>query len=269
MPKIGADAAHRRRRRPPTARRLAIPPVTAPHQQQSAPDPTAALARLDQEQARTGDRLIAARSARSDAAARLERVEASRAWTGRRAAREEVQEVRTELSFRQAEVRRWEDRDALLGARRRELDADAASRSAGLTSRRSDLADREMLVEATSRRQRSLARAAEVSSPAYLVAELGPRPSAPVERAAWRQAAVAVESYRERWGVDDRHVALGERPASPSQHLQWASAARQLDGAQQQLRPELAIERSAELSRALEPGLAVEPASRAGLGRAS
>ncbi|HEX6476754.1 MAG TPA: MobF family relaxase, partial [Acidimicrobiales bacterium] len=75
-----------------------------------APDPTAALSRLDQEQARTADRLVAARSARSDAAARLERLEARRPWTGRRAAREEAQDARTEVSFSEAEVRRWEDR---------------------------------------------------------------------------------------------------------------------------------------------------------------
>ncbi|HEY3700914.1 MAG TPA: MobF family relaxase [Acidimicrobiales bacterium] len=230
-----------------------------------APDPTAALARLDQERARAADRLTAARSARSDAAARLDRIGARRAWTGRRAAREEAQDVGTELSFREAEVRRWENRDARLADRRRELEADAASRSAGLTSRRSDLASREILVQATSRRERSLVRAAEVSPPAYVVTELGRRPSAPVERATWRQAVLAVESYREQWGVGDRKLALGERPRSASQHRQWDSVRRQLDRAQRRLRPDLAIERVPEL------GLVREPASRAGpdLGRAS
>jgi conjugative relaxase-like TrwC/TraI family protein len=226
-----------------------------------APDPNAAVARLDQEQARTADRLLAARSARSDAAARLERLErfgARRAWPGRRAVREEVHDGRTELTFREAEVRRWEERDAQLGDRRRELEADAVSRSAGLTTRRSDLASREVLVAATSSRQQALARAAEVSPPAYLVAELGPRPSAPLERAAWRQAVLAVESYRERWGVGDRHLALGvpgERGVSPPQRLQRASAARQLEEAQRQLRPELAIERSAHRSPDRSPEL--------------
>jgi hypothetical protein len=152
-----------------------------------------------------------------------------------------------------------------LADRRRQLEADAASRSAGLASQRSDLASREILVQATSRRERSLVRAAEVSPPAYVVTELGRRPSAPVERATWRQAVLAVESYREQWGVGDRKLALGERPRSASQHRQWDSVRRQLDRAQQRLRPELAIERVPEL------GLVREPASRAGpdLGRAS
>jgi hypothetical protein len=151
-----------------------------------------------------------------------------------------------------------------LGDRRCELEADAASRSAGLLSRRSDLASREILVQATSHRQRALVRAAEVSPPAYLVAELGPRPSAPGERASWRQAVLAVESYRERWGVDDRHLAVGGRPTSPSQHLQRDAAQRQLERAQRQLRPELAIERSPEPASRGGPIL-----EQAGLGRAS
>jgi hypothetical protein len=213
--------------------------------------------------------LIAARSARSDAAARLERIGARRAWTGRRTAREEAQDVGTELSFREAEVRRWENRDARLADRRRELEADAASRSAGLTSRRSDLATHEILVQATSRRERALVRAAEVSPPAYVVTELGRPPSAPVERATWRQAVLAVESYREQWGVGDSHRALGERPPSASQHRQWDSARRQLDRAQRRLRPELTIDRSPDRSPELSRFL--DPASRTGpdLGRAS
>jgi hypothetical protein len=166
-----------------------------------------------------------------------------------------------------------------LADRHRELEADAASRSAGLTSRRSDVASREILVQATSRRERALVRAAEVSPPAYVATELGPRPSAPAERATWRQAVLAVESYREQWGVGDRQLALGERPRSPSQHRQWDSVRRQLDRAQRRLRPELAIERSPdrspERSRDFEPasgaGGVLGPASRAGpeLGRAS
>jgi hypothetical protein len=234
-----------------------------------APDSTAALARLDQERARAADRLTAARAARSDAAARLERIGGRRAWTGRRAAREEAQDVGTELSFREAEVRRWENRDVRLADRRRELEADATSRSAGLMSRRSDLASREILVQATSRRERALVRAAEVSPPAYVVTELGPRPSAPVERATWRQAVLAVERYRAQWRVGDRELALGERPRSPSQHRQWDSVRRQLDRAQRRLRPELVIARSPD--RSPERSLAVEPTSRAGpdLGRAS
>ncbi|TMM14817.1 MAG: conjugative relaxase [Actinobacteria bacterium] len=227
-----------------------------------APDPTAALAHLDQEQARTDDRLVAARSARSVAANRLEDLMATTSWTGRRAARQEAADVRTELVYRESEVRRWEARHERLAERRCELETQAASRAAGLSAQRPDLASPETLVQAVGRRQWVLARAAEVSPPGYLVAELGPRPSAPADRTTWRQAALAVESYRERWEVSDQHDALGGRPASFEQRLQRDSAARQLDGAQRRLCPERAIERTPD------PSLGLEPASAAGLGGA-
>ena len=56
-----------------------------------------------------------------------------------------------------------------------------------------------------------LGRAAEVARPSYLVAELGPVPTRPAERTAWRGAATAVESFRHRWSIDDAERALGAR----------------------------------------------------------
>ena len=142
---------------------------------------------------------------------------------------------------------------------------------AELASQQHDRASRERLVEAVSRRQSVLARAAEVSPPAYLVAELGPLPAAHSDRAAWRDAALAVESYRERWGVRDQSRALGERAvwASPGleslqQRRQRDSAERQLEHAQSRLLPGLAAERAAEraLERSPDASRALEPATR-------
>jgi hypothetical protein len=224
-----------------------------------APDPTAALAHLDQEKARTDARLDAARSARSHAAARLEDLGARRSWTRWRVAREDTPHARAELGHRESEVQRWEARLEQLGARRRELEAQGATRSARRASQRPDLDQRQVLVRVVNHRQHLLARAAEISSPDYLVCELGPRPSAPADRAAWREAARAVESYRERWGVGDPDRALGARgaddggrPASLEQRLQRDAAARVLDGARRRLHPERALERSPERSRARE-----------------
>jgi hypothetical protein len=233
-----------------------------------APDPTAALAHLDQEQARTDARLHAARSVWSDAAGRLEDLGARRSWTRWRATRQDTQHTRIELGVRVSEVQRWEARLEQLVERRRELEAEGAARSARLASRRPDLHRRDVLVQAVNRRQHVLARAAEISSPGYLVRELGTRPSAPADRAAWREAARAVESYRERWGVVDPDRALGAagdqgaRSTSLQQRLQRDAAARVLDGTQRRLDPGRALERSPELSHELEP------ASRAGPGRA-
>jgi hypothetical protein len=239
-----------------------------------APDATAALAHVDQELARAGARLQGARCASSDAAARLEELGARRSWTHPRTARQDGRDIRIELAYQESEVRRWEARREQLGEHRRQSEAQAARRSSSLSAQRPDLARREVLVHAMDRRQRVLARAAEVTTPGYLVCELGARPSAPAERAVWRGAALAVESYRERWGVSDPHRALGgsaERSTPLGQRLQRDAAERLLDGAQRRLRPELAIERSSSRAdRALEPAsradLALEPSSRADRG---
>lgn len=66
-------------------------------------------------------------------------------------------------------------------------------------------------------REHQSALAAEVAMPSYLSTAVGERPGTPSERAAWRQAIRAIESYRERWGVSDQNVALGSGQASEAQ----------------------------------------------------
>lgn len=67
-------------------------------------------------------------------------------------------------------------------------------------------------------REQQQAIAAEVAMPQYLVNAVGERPMRPSERAAWREAVSAVESYRQRWGVSDPDRALGdETPSSREQ----------------------------------------------------
>ena len=65
-----------------------------------------------------------------------------------------------------------------------------------------------------------LAVAAELARPRYLVSELGAARSLPDERASWRRGAVAIETFRRRWSIDDSEHALGDR-----------RTVRQLDGA--------------------------------------
>ena len=68
--------------------------------------------------------------------------------------------------------------------------------------------------------QERLGVAAEVARPRYLVSELGAARSLPDERASWRRGAVAIETFRRRWSIDDPEHALGDRRTM-----------RQLDGA--------------------------------------
>jgi hypothetical protein len=55
----------------------------------------------------------------------------------------------------------------------------------------------------------------EHAPPGYLVAELGGRPDSAAGRAAWRAAAVGIEAYRAKHGVDDPDSALGPPPTDP------------------------------------------------------
>jgi conjugative relaxase-like TrwC/TraI family protein len=52
-------------------------------------------------------------------------------------------------------------------------------------------------------------RAAELARPGYLLAELGPVPFAPAQRAAWREGASAIEAFRQRWSIKDLEHAFG------------------------------------------------------------
>jgi len=45
--------------------------------------------------------------------------------------------------------------------------------------------------------------------PGYLLSALGPRPLDARARDTWGDAALAIERYRDRWGVRDRREALG------------------------------------------------------------
>jgi conjugative relaxase-like TrwC/TraI family protein len=66
----------------------------------------------------------------------------------------------------------------------------------------------------------------EQDPPGHLVAELGGRPDTPAGRAAWRAAAIAIQTYRTSHHVDDPTSALGPAPTDSAAHPEWTEAAR-------------------------------------------
>ena len=91
--------------------------------------------------------------------------------------------------------------------------------------------------------QERLAMAAEVARPRYLVSELGATRSLPGERASWRRGAVAIETFRRRWSIDDPEHALGDRTT-----VRQLDSAALADAAQTRLevrRATTSVERSA------------------------
>jgi hypothetical protein len=66
--------------------------------------------------------------------------------------------------------------------------------------------------------------ALEQEPPGYLRAELGPVPESTRGRRAWRQAAAAIEDYRQSYDVQDPDRALGPVPRDPTQRTAWQHA---------------------------------------------
>ncbi|MDP9069315.1 MAG: relaxase domain-containing protein [Actinomycetota bacterium] len=99
-------------------------------------------------------------------------------------------------------------------------------------------------------REHQSALAAEVAMPDYLVATVGGRPETPSERGAWKQAVKAVETYRQRWGINDQASGLGNEARGRAQRSDRAEVERRLA---REHDPEASREREApSLERSLE-----------------
>lgn len=100
-------------------------------------------------------------------------------------------------------------------------------------------------------REHQSALAAEVAMPNYLRNTVGERPRTPSERGAWRQAVQAIETYRQRWGIDDPGLALGREPKSKAQRRDRAEVERQMlpekEPQAEREREPLSVERTLEL----------------------
>ena len=66
-----------------------------------------------------------------------------------------------------------------------------------------------------SRRELVVAVQLEQAPPPYLAAALGGRPDSAAGRAAWRAAAIGIQAYRAKYGIDDPDSALGPKPTDP------------------------------------------------------
>ncbi len=104
-----------------------------------------------------------------------------------------------------------------LDARLATLDGQVRVRQAWLAQHRGQLERWADLTHAISWREAALGRGAELRPTAAVLAALGPPPNDASRTAAWRHAAAAVESHRERWQLPDGPLDLsgraGERQA--------------------------------------------------------
>lgn len=102
-----------------------------------------------------------------------------------------------------------------LDARQAQLGAAAARRRDWLVGHREELQRWDDLSQAMAWREAALGRGSEIRPTRAVTAQLGAAPQAPGERAAWRRAAQAIESHRDRWQIADRPLELGHEAPSP------------------------------------------------------
>lgn len=96
-----------------------------------------------------------------------------------------------------------------------ELEAERAAQAAWDRDHAEPLGEALIYGRELSHRELATAVQLEQAPPNYLTAELGGRPDSVAGRAAWRAAAVGIEAYRAKYGVDDPDSALGPPPTDP------------------------------------------------------
>ncbi|HZT66782.1 MAG TPA: MobF family relaxase [Acidimicrobiales bacterium] len=111
----------------------------------------------------------------------------------------------------------WQRRLERATATIEELRAAEQGRRRWTADHAEELGEYAELSAAAALRRQALGRAAELSPGPHVIAALGPRPGDAGARAAWREAAGALEAYRERWGLTDDPRALGPPPTTPGQ----------------------------------------------------
>lgn len=103
------------------------------------------------------------------------------------------------------------------------------------------------------RRNRALLRDRESNVPNYLAQSVGPVPDRPSEKNEWGKTVLAIEDYRERYGITDHENALGGTPRSAEQRLDKEEIERNIDERRERAAgrsrdDDFGIERSLELS---------------------
>jgi hypothetical protein len=156
-------------------------------------------------------------------------------------------DVRPELR-RIREQRAWQEVSGRpvgrLEDRIQALEAAQQIRQTWVEAHRDQLEQWEGLSAAVVRRREVLGAAAEVRPSRAVTAQLGPIPRDEAGRLAWRDAARAIEAYRDRWGIPDDRAALdltnpahAPHPAQRADQLRVLAACRAANALHQTREP--------------------------------
>ena len=210
-------------------------------------DPAPDLERVDRE----SDEIGAAIHRQQEAARRAATELGSMGFVARRRERAKAARLQRRIEDAHKKERHLErERDDLVHDRA-VLQRRAAEREAWLFENAPTVRRRFALEGELWWRDHQSALAAEVAMPAYVRSTLGERPDSPSERGPWREAVKAIETYRQRWGIDDPDTAFGKAAVRGVQKREKESLERQVVGrGERDGKPELDVEvseRSLEL----------------------
>lgn len=107
--------------------------------------------------------------------------------------------------------------------------------------------EREIAAQLLDARSAQALTAARIEPPAYIVKELGERPTDPTEARAWDRGVQGVERYRLERGVKDKSNAFGHEPDDALARMTREAAQRRLAEVQRRLNLEHQLDRTREL----------------------
>jgi conjugative relaxase-like TrwC/TraI family protein len=102
--------------------------------------------------------------------------------------------------------------------------------------------ERELAEQLLARRAAQALAAARIEPPAYIVKELGERPTEPAKARVWDQGVREIEGYRLEHGVTDTARVFGPKPPEPGERLDRQHAKRRLTDHQRRLELEHRLE---------------------------
>ena len=153
--------------------------------------------------------------------------ERSRAMTGRLRRRTQRHDPQTALADEQravADVARWRSRLDDIEQRSLAVNDAQDARDRWLSDHATDVEVAADLIADDARLDWRSVQVAEFRPPGYVLAAIGPRPTDPTERRAWRTAVEHIERYRLGHGIDDAADALGQRPSQARQLADYERA---------------------------------------------
>ncbi len=212
-------------------------------------DRTRELTQLREERERATENLLHQRS-RADEA---ERQLASMGTIAKARRKTEVEQLRRRIKDAGRAEERLSDKLVQLADQEKELVRAQKERERWVKEQtplveRAELIENELAV-----RNKALLRDRENELPKYLESAVGPIPERPSEKTEWRQSVLAIEDYRDKYGIKDRNRALGGEPRNTKQRLEKEQVERDIEDRNDRRQgrsrdDDLGIERSLELT---------------------